>query len=57
MGNDEKHWQAMFSEDGILDSHREVLFLETKKLEGEEHTITIMVTDASGNKSVARGRF
>jgi hypothetical protein len=47
----------MFSEDGILDSHREVLFLETKKLEGEEHTITIMVTDASGNKSVARGRF
>ena len=52
-----EHWQAMFSEDGILDSHREVLFLETKKLEGEEHTITIMVTDASGNRSVARGRF
>ena len=52
-----EHWQAMFSEDGILDSHREVLFLETKKLEGEEHTITIMVTDTSGNRSVARGRF
>ena len=52
-----EHWQAMFSEDGILDSHREVLFLETKKLDKEEHTITIMVADASGNKSVTRGRF
>ena len=52
-----EHWQAMFPEDGILDSHREVLLLETKKREGEEHTITIMVADASGNKSVARGSF
>lgn len=54
--NDE-HWKVMFPADGIFDSKREELMVQTETLPAGEHTITIQATDAEGNTSVGRGKF
>ena len=54
--NDEE-WQVIFPDDGIFDSKRETLLLQTNALPAGEHTITIRVTDAAGNTGVGRATF
>ncbi|MCZ6680893.1 MAG: hypothetical protein O7E52_27005 [Candidatus Poribacteria bacterium] len=53
----DEHWQVIFPGDGIFDSKREDLLLQTGELPPGEHTITIRVTDSAGNKAVGRKNF
>jgi hypothetical protein len=53
----DEHWKVIFPGDGIFDSKREDLLLETESLPNGAHTITIQVTDAAGNTAVGRGNF
>ena len=54
--NDE-NWKVIFPADGIFDSKREELLLQSGELPSGEHTITIQATDAAGNTAVGRGKF
>ena len=53
----DEEWQVIFPDDGIFDSKRETLLLQTNSLPAGEHTITIRVTDAAGNTGVGRATF
>ena len=53
----DEHWKVIFPSDGIFDSKREELLLETESLPAGEHTITIQATDAAGNTANGRGNF
>ena len=53
----DEEWQVIFPDDGIFDSKRETLLLQTNTLPAGEHTITIRVTDAAGNTGVGRATF
>lgn len=53
----DEHWKVIFPSDGIFDSKREELLLETESLPAGPHTITIQVTDAAGNTVNGRGNF
>ena len=53
----DEEWQVIFPDDGIFDSKRETLLLQTNTLPTGEHTITIRVTDAAGNTGVGRATF
>jgi hypothetical protein len=52
-----EYWKVIFPADGIFDSRREELSLQTETLSPGEHTITIQVTDAAGNTAVGQGNF
>ncbi len=54
--NDE-HWKVINPADGIFDSKREELLIQTEPLLPGEHTIAIQATDAAGNTAVGRGKF
>ncbi len=54
--NDEQ-WRVIFPDDGIFDSKREVLLLQTETLPPGEHTITIRAIDSAGNQAAGRGNF
>ncbi len=54
--NDEQ-WRVIFPNDGIFDSKREQLLLETGALSEGAHSITIQVTDNAGNMAVGRASF
>ena len=54
--NDE-HWKVINPTDGIFDSKREELLIQTEPLLPGEHTIAIQATDAAGNTAVGRGKF
>jgi hypothetical protein len=53
----DEHWKVIFPSDGIFDSKREELLLETESLPAGSHTITIQATDAAGNTTNGRGNF
>ncbi len=53
----DEHWQVIFPADGIFDSKREDLLLQTNTLPPGDHTVTIRVTDSAGNTAVGRGNF
>ena len=53
----DEEWQVIFPDDGIFDSKRETLLLQTNTLPAGEHTITIRVTDAAGNTGIGRATF
>ncbi|MDE0300561.1 MAG: hypothetical protein OXN17_18150 [Candidatus Poribacteria bacterium] len=53
----DEHWKVIFPEDGIFDSKKEMLLLQTRSLAAGAHTITIQVTDASENVAVGGASF
>lgn len=53
----DEHWKVIFPADGIFDSKREELLLETETLPGGDHSITIQATDAAGNMASGRQSF
>ena len=53
----DEHWKVIFPDDGIFDSKREALLLQTNSLSPGAHTITIQVTDAAENVAVGRANF
>ena len=53
----DEHWKIIFPDDGIFDSKREALLLQTNPLSTGAHTITIQVTDAAENIAVGRANF
>ena len=53
----DEHWKVIFPEDGIFDSKKETLLLQTRSLATGAHTITIQVTDAAENVAVGSANF
>ena len=53
----DEHWKVIFPEDGIFDSKKETLLLQTRSLPTGAHTITIQVTDAAENVAVGSANF
>ncbi len=53
----DQHWKIIFPNDGIFDSKRESLLLQTNPLPNGPHTLTIRVTDAAKNTAVGRASF
>jgi hypothetical protein len=51
---DSGEWHAVFPEDGIADSPREVYALDLHVEGAGEHTISLRAIDGSGNVSSAR---
>jgi hypothetical protein len=51
---DSGEWRAVFPEDGIADSPREVYALDLPIEGAGEHTISLRAIDGSGNVSSAR---
>lgn len=53
----DEHWKIIFPEDGIFDSKKETLLLQTRSRPAGTHTITIQVTDAAENAAVDSTNF
>ncbi len=53
----DEHWKVIFPDDGIFDSKKEQLLLETGELSEGAHTIIIQVTDRAQNTAVGRTSF
>ena len=53
----DEHWKVIFPDDGIFDSKKEQLLLETGELPEGAHTIIIQVTDRARNIAVGRTSF
>jgi hypothetical protein len=51
---DAKDWLPLLPVDGLFDSKKEEFSFETEKMEGKEHTLSLVVTDSEGNTSAKK---